>query len=664
MSRVAAGPLRPTPTAIGAARPVWFDLEGGFWGDWRRANSTTTLHHGVRWLTDLGYLENFRTAIAGRSEPYYGVHWMDSDLYKVVEAIGWDLAHTPDSELEAFLDEVSELVLALQAPDGYVNSHFQARARDRRWTDFAFGHEMYTGGHLVQAAVAVHRGTGDDRLLGAARRFADHLWDRFGPHGEPRIDGHPGIELALVELFRETGEQRHLELARLFVDRRGHSSLGPGHFGRLYVQDAVPIREATELTGHAVRAAYFAAGATDVAVETGDAELLDRTRLLWDDLVATKTYLTGGIGSRHFHEALGEAYELPPDRAYAESCAAIGLLMWSQRLALATGEARYADLAERVLHNGFAASTSLDRTHFWYQNPLLRRRPGPVPAEDRPVQERDELGTRAPWYDTACCPPNVMRTISSLGWSVATVTADDDTLRIDQLMPGQLRTTLAAGPVELEVRTRYPDQPTVTVRVLDAPADWTLELRLPSWSAAVRTGWWAAGERRAAEPDARGRLAASGLRAGQEVVLEPDLAVRLTAADRRVEAVAGQRAVERGPVVYALEGVDLPEGVDLLDVALAADPAPRVAVEDTLLGGTTAVVVRGTAAGAPRPVWPYGPASDPGTASSDSEDRPGPRPVELRLIPYARWANRGATTLRVWLPRSVPGDDGARPCRT
>ena len=293
---------------------------------------------------------------------FAGMWFADSDVYKTLEAAAWA------GGFEDFVAGTAALLEKAQDPDGYLNSYYQTGHRDEQWADLRFSHEMYCAGHLIQAAVAA------PALLPVARRFADLLVRRFGPDGEEAICGHPEIETALAELYRVTGHRPYLELATAFVDRRGHGLLGDdGRFGPRYYLDHQPVRDAEEVTGHVVRQVYLLAGAVDVAVETGDAELLAAAERLWESALAGKTYLTGGQGSRHRDEAFGDPYELPPDRAYAETCAAIGSFQWAWRLLLATGRSRYADEMERLLHNGIAASTAVSGTAFFYSNPLQLR---------------------------------------------------------------------------------------------------------------------------------------------------------------------------------------------------------------------------------------------------------------------------------------------------
>ena len=396
-------------------------LTGGFWANRQGANRSRSLGDGYKRLATEGHLENFREALAGdKREPRRGLPVFDSDVYKWLEAVGWELGRRPRDDgaaaLRALSDEVVSLVVAAQDEDGYVGSWF--RARESRFSDLVSGLELYCAGHLFQAAVGQLRGAGDERLLKVATRFADHIASVFGPGRRDGIPEHPGIEMALVELYRTTGISRYLDLAFFFLEQRGHRQLSGGPFSARYRQDDVPFRRARQVRGHAVMTAYLACGALDVYVETGDAELLEAAVAQWEDMVARRMYLTGGVGSRHKDEAFGDPFELPPDRAYCETCAAIGVVMWSWRLLLITGEARYADMIERVLFNAFAVGVSLDGASYFYVNPLQVRAGHQDPEDGR------GRAARSPWYEIACCPPNIMRTLSALDHYFATTTAE------------------------------------------------------------------------------------------------------------------------------------------------------------------------------------------------------------------------------------------------
>jgi len=613
---------------LGPLGPSGARLAGGFLAERQRVNREHTLPHGFDQLRRSGTLDNLRLAAgaeAGDGGRYRAAAdssgatfpFLDSDVYKWLEAAGWELGRAPDPALQAAADEAIGLVAAAQRPDGYLNSYVQVVTGGTPHTDLAWGHEFYCAGHLIQAAAAWHRALGDDRLLEVAVRVADRIEREFGPGGREGVDGHPGIEMALVELTRVTGDPRHLALAARMVDLRGKGLLGDGRFGAAYWQDHQPVREAATVAGHAVRQLYLDCGAVEVAVELGDQGLLDAVERRWRDLVATRTYLTGGMGSRHRDESFGDPYELPPDRAYAETCASIAGVMLGWRLLLATGEAGYADAVERVLYNGVLPGMSLSGTRFFYVNPLQRR-------TDR-AWEPPGHGGRAPWYPCACCPPNLMRTLGSVEQYLAT--SDATGVQLHPYASADLQARVPGGTVLLAVRTGYPWDGRVTVEVTQAPErPWILSLRVPGWSRSATLSGPAGAGPRSARPGAAELSRRWSV--GDTVTLELDLPVRVTEPDPRVDAVRGCVALERGPLVYCLESADLPPGAEL--EALRWDPgrepaaAPRPDLGEAVVGITVPLLGAGA---------------------------DGPAALSAGAIPYFAWANRGAGAMRVWIPR-------------
>lgn len=615
--------VAPTASAHVGLRPIdarGVVIEDGLLAERRRVNHEVTLLRGLEEMEKAGTLENLRIA-AGRSQgERRGMVFSDSDVYKWLEALAWELERQPSEQLQKLAQETAELVAAAQQDDGYINSYCQVVNPDWRWSDLEMGHELYCAGHLFQAAVASARATGDTVLLDVAVRFADLIDREFQGGPQTTTDGHPLVELGLVELSRQTGEERYLKLADTLVTRRGHGTFNNGTFDLDYYQDARPVREQPALVGHAVRALYLAAGATDVYTETGEQALLEAMLQQWTDATETKTYLSGGIGSRHYGEAIGDPYELPPDRAYCETCAAIASIMWNWRMLLVTAESRFADEMERALYNAFLAGHSLDGASFFYSNPLQSR----------------AGHARHHWNPVACCPPNIMRLLASLHHYLCTVTHGGLQLHlyaastIDAEIPG-------VGAVELAIRTGYPWSGTVAVEVVSSPdAPWTLSLRIPAWAKTATID----GQQVNAGEYARITRVWG---AGDEVQLDLDMSPRLTTANPRVDAIRGCLAVERGPIVYCFEEADLPEGVELADVALDHDAVPADDGTVAALGDVPAVSVAGVAyrGGPPQALY-----AEAGSIST----QPAPSPMRLRAIPYFTWANRGTGAMRVWAP--------------
>ncbi|GLY40287.1 hypothetical protein Amsp01_063100 [Amycolatopsis sp. NBRC 101858] len=616
------GPAHPTSAATAILRPLFLGAvtftPDSLLGGWQDRNATRTLPHCVDQLDAAGALDNLRR-VTGEVEAARRNMWFaDSDVYKTLEAAAWQLGRTPDdAELRAFLDTTAALVAKAQGEDGYLNSYFAVDKPELRWRELHWSHELYCAGHLIQAAVAAARAGVGAQLVTVARRFADLIVERFSTVDD--VDGHPEIETALAELYRVTGHRPYLELARRFLDLRGRGLIDGERFGPRYLQDHVPVRDADEVAGHVVRQLYLLAGVVDVAVETRDEQLLDAARRVWADAFGTKTYLTGAQGSRHRDEAFGDPHELPPDRAYGETCAAIASFQANWRLLLATGERKYADEMERALYNVIAGSTALDGTHFFYSNPLHLRTGHDGSHEDAPSQ-------RLPWYSCACCPPNFARLVASLSGYVATT--DQGGLQVHLYTAGTLRTTVDGADVHLVTRTEYPWDGRIELTVT-TDAALVLALRIPGWaSGALVDG----------EPaDVRDGYAEvrRDWSAGVTVTLDLPMPARIVRPHPRIDAVRGCVAVTRGPLVYCLEQADLPEGVTLEDVRI--DPAARFAE-----GRLPDVPVTLTARGSVEP-----PASD--ELYGAGARAPG-EPVELTAIPYFLWGNRTPGPMRVWIP--------------
>lgn len=619
---------RPVVPTRARWQPLGLDqvtITDGFWAELQQRNARTMIDHCERWIERMGWAGNFDAAAQGRlPADRRGREFADSEIYKLLEAMSWEVGRTGDPALEDRLLALTARVAAAQEPDGYLNTMFGRPGQAPRWSDLEWGHELYCAGHLIQAGVARARTVDDwstDPLVTVTLRAADLVCSVFGADGDQRVCGHPEIEVALVELFRVTGERRYLDQARLFVDRRGHGVLADIELGRAYFQDDEPVRESTVLRGHAVRALYLASGAADLAVEDGDDELLAAVTRQVRTTLARRTYLTGGVGAHHEGESFGQDWELPPDRSYSETCAGIASVMTNQRLLLQTGDPRHADAVERTLFNVLAASPSAEGSAFFYTNTLQQRVPGSVP-DPEVASPRASSSLRAPWFHVSCCPTNVTRTVASLASYLAT--ADDHGVQVHQYAPATIRT----GGLDLTVATGYPLDGRIEITANAAPQDWTLTLRIPAWATgAVLTG--ADGTALAVTP---GYQAVPGPRAGQRVVLELPVDPRWTVADPRVDAVRGQVAVEAGPLVYALESTDL--GADVGTARVDTGTPPRRDADGRVL-------VRARVDAAPDLDWPYA-----GEVSAE----PGAT-AEVPLVPYQAWGNRGPSTMRVWLPR-------------
>ncbi|GAB7192085.1 glycoside hydrolase family 127 protein [Kineococcus sp. NUM-3379] len=638
------GPLAPSEGADTALRPLdhrAFRLAGEGWlGAWQTRTVERTLPHVLRHVRRGEAWTNLARLTGASSAPFTGMLFTDSDVHKVLEAVAWAAPFLPaaDERLRQ-AEELVDLLVRAQEADGYLNSRVQGDPGVPRWSDPQWGHELYTAGHLFQAAVAAARCGVLPRLVDVARRNADLLVASLGAEDCPHVDGHPEVETALVELYRVTGGREYLDPARRQLDRRGSRWLGGSHFGSQYFQDDVPLRQATRATGHAVRQLYLAAGAVDVAVETGERELLDYAVRIWEDLQAGKTYVTGVHGSRHRDEAIGDPYELPPDRAYAETCAAIAAFQLAWRLLVATGEARYADAMETTLYNAVAVSTSADGTAFFYSNPLHLRTGHDGTHEDAPSQ-------RLPWFTCACCPPNLARLLTGIHDYCLTTSAAG--VQVHHPTAGTAELDLGGAPVRLGLRTRYPLDGAVDLTVATASAEpFELAVRIPAWC----TAWTLTvdGEPAGADaPDGYVRTTRSW-RGTHEVALRLDTPVRAIAPHPRVDAVRGCVALARGPVLFALEEADLPAGVVLEDVRLLALTGESAGGSAGGSGGGSAddpaVTIRAVTEVPARPGALYTSGEPAPTCSG---------PFDVDLVPYHRWGNRTPGAMRVWIP-TAPG---------
>lgn len=634
------GMIAPTDAGNVQLRPLGPQcvvLGVGLLGDRQQLNRHVILSHGWSALEREGTLNNFRIAAGMMVGERRGYVFSDSDVYKWLEAAAWEIGRGGTDELRERATAAIELVAAAQEGDGYVNTWCRINDPAWRWSDLETGHELYCAGHLLQAGLAWVRAVGDTRLLEIGSRFADLIYTTFISDKERRTSGHPEIEMALVELYRETGVAKYLELADALITRRGGQQFHRA-FPPEYYQDAEPVRESHTVQGHAVRAAYLGCGVADLYIETGDRALLSAIDALWHDMVGRKMYLTGGTGSRHVGEAFGDPYELPSGRAYCETCAAIGNIMWSWRMLLATGRCEFADLIERVLYNGFLAGVSLDGVGFFYVNPL---------------QAAQRHALRQDWYPVACCPPNIMRMLASLDQYIAT--GDESGIQLHQYTAATITQTTSTGAVRaLRIDTLYPWCGRIEVTALTA-GEFAVSLRIPSWCvAATVDGKPASG---GAYVTCRREWAA-----GESIVLQLDVAPRMTVANPRVDATRGCVAIERGPLVYCVEQTDVGDNVELADLRVDATTPPHDGDDPDGLPGMRGVSVSATLSQSAD--WEGVGGYRDVRLTSTVADAVGGESSELTFtaVPYFAWANRGPGAMRVWLPwqvgKSEPVVDG------
>ena len=619
------------------------DVEGGFWGPRTGANRTTTIPSIYRQLKQSGHIDAWKLDWKpGQPNPPH--RFWDSDVAKWLEAVAYSLASHPDRRLEALADGIINLVAQAQQQDGYLNLHYTVVKPEKRWQDLRTGHELYCAGHLTEAAVAYYRATGKRGLLDVMCRYVDYIDSVFGrgPGQKRGYPGHEEIELALVKLYHATGEPRYLKLAKYFVDERGRKpnyleqenpeAWKASRRGTDYCQAHLPVREQRTVEGHAVRATYLYAGVADVAAQTGDRALLNACKRLWDNCTSKRMYVTGGVGSTCGGERFTFDYDLPNETAYAETCAAIGLVLWAHRMAQVDLDGRYADVMERCLYNGVLSGVSLNGKGFFYVNPLAA---SPEASAKSPVYAHVKT-VRPEWFGCACCPPNVARLIASLGKYAYSQGKAQACIHL--YVQGRAELQVGGQTVCLTQRTDYPWREKVLVRVdPQRPATFTLALRIPAWCRGA--GLTVNGE--PVDVAARTRRGYARIRrrwaAGDEVALVLPMPVERIEAHPRVRADCGCVALMRGPMVYCLEEVD--NGPDLADVALPRRSRLTAKFDRKLLGGV--VVLSGKARR--RCVSDWGKAELYRPAGTRTKT------VTIRAVPYCVWANRKPGEMRVWI---------------
>lgn len=616
----------------------------GFWKNIQAINHSESLNHGFDMLEKAGNLHNFRLAAGLVQGEYRGRNFIDTDVYKLLEAVAWELFRQPDEKLQKKADEAIRLIQAAQCEDGYLNCYVQTVDPSSRWKDLDHGHELYSAGHLFQAGVAFYRAVGDRRLLDVCIRFADLISSVFGPGRQEGACGHPIIEMAMVELYRVTGEKRYLDMARVFIDRRGKKKMaGFASYGPEYHQDHVPVREATTAEGHAVRQLYLTAGVTDVFLETGESALMNSMLRLWKDIAESKLYITGGVGARFDGEAFGDPYELPPDQCYCETCAAIANVQWNWRMLLASGDGCYADMIERSLFNTILSSPAKDGRHFFYVNPLQVRAGKYTRLSQNPPDGETHLG-RPEWHSVACCPPNVMRTLASLEHYAVTQTSEG--IQIHQYAPMKLDIqSPTGGRIILSVNTRFPLNGQVGIRVKKVEGfRGKIFLRCPGWCPSTSIAL--NGQPVKVVVAEKGYFVLDHDWAeGDFIDMDMTMTPTLIQANPRVDAARGCVALQNGPVVFCLESVDQQYPDSIQDVVIDTSKPIQVRWREDLMGGIQTLEAEGLI----RKMEPW-----KGLLYSSLQNKMDLETQKVRLvaIPYYAWGNRGIDSMRVWIPRA------------
>lgn len=591
------------------------------------------LNDAIPGVAPSGCISNFEIAAGLKTGTFYGFVFQDSDLWKWIEGAAYSLSTHPDPALEKQVDDAVELAAKAQQPDGYLDTYYIINGIDKRFTNIKDNHEFYVAGHMFEAAAAYYEATGKRRLLDIACRFAACIADNFGPeenkkHGYP---GHEEIELGLVRLYNCTGEKKYLDLAKYFIDMRGTL---PHYFDEeliargeklpevrrdqwqtySYYQAHKPVREQTEAAGHAVRQCYLLAGMADVGALAEDPTLVEAADRVFDNIVNKQMYITAGVGSVHIGEAFSYDYDLPAERCYTETCASIALIMTAIRLNRIAPNSRYGDIVERALYNGILSGISLDGTKYFYQNPL---EVWPDRCERR--QDMDVAAERQGWFGCACCPPNVLRTLTGLGNYI--YTASEDAVYVDQYVSS----SADAGGLSFKMESGFPWNGGVKVAVLGGGG--RMAFRIPDWARNYTIEVNGA----VAVPEIARGYAAIDVSEGDEIALEFSMELRWMHASMNTPNYVGKVALMRGPLVYCIEQID--NGDKLW--SLSVKPGKAEVKDSDILGGIVVITCEGSRTGVSGELY-----SEETAASED---------VSLTFVPYYAWGNRGKGEMSVWV---------------
>lgn len=599
----ASSPLLAQPAG---REPVGFahiKISDSFWAPRLKAHATATLPICIE-QTEIktGRIRNFEKAAAGQGT-HEGIYYDDSDVYKVLEGMAYSLVNNPNPELEKKCGEWIDKIAAAQQPDGYLNTYYTLTGIDQRWTDME-KHEEYCAGHLIEAAVAYFHATGKQELLDVAIKLADHMDREFGPGKKHWVVGHQEPELALVKLYRVTGNTRYVDLAYWMLEERGRGH-GRGRiwtdpkFGAAYCQDDVPVRALSDITGHAVRAMYLYTGMADVNTFKPEANYLPALTRVWDDVVNRNMYITGGIGSSRSNEGFTVDYDLPNETAYCETCASIGMVFWNHRMFLLTGESQYMNVLERSLYNAALDGVSLSGDRFFYVNPLAS----------------EGNHHRKEWYGTACCPSNISRLLPSLGDYLYAV--EGNRVWVNLYVASEGRFTVQGEELLIEQQTNYPWSGDIQITLKKvAPKPMELQMRIPEWNKQFRV--MINGDKVKATRNRFGYVSIlREWKPGDRVELKLDMPIEVVSADPRVKANEGKRAIQRGPLVYCLEEADIP-GVDFSSVQFSARTVFEAIPNSGVLNNVTLIRAKNL-------------------------------PTPVTLIPYYAWDNRTAGKMKVWI---------------
>lgn len=605
------------------------EIADEFWSPRIETNRKVTIPYAFKKCEETGRIDNFAKAAGLMEGKFEGKYFNDSDVYKVIEGAAYSLKTHPDPQLEKYVDSVIDKIAAAQWEDGYLYTFYSVPQRqpEKRWTNIKVRHELYCAGHFFEAAVAYYQATGKRKILDVAVRFADHIDSVFGPDRRHDPPGHEEIEIGLVKLYRQTGNKKYLKLAEFFIDQRGYPR-GRELYGP-YSQDHKPVVEQDEAVGHAVRATYLYSGITDVAALTGNDDYVKAVDRIWENVVSKKLYITGGVGARHKGEAFGDNYELPNKTAYNETCAAIGKALWNHRLFLLHGDAKYIDVLERVIYNGFLSGISMTGDRFFYPNPLA-----------------SDGKERSPWFGCACCPVNVVRFIPSIpGYAYA---KRNDSIYVNLFIGSSAKLKLKNNTVLLKQKTKYPWDGNVEITVEpQRSTEFTVNIRIPGWAqdrpVPSDLYQYMKTSSESAELSVNGKTMPMDMdkgfarikrtwKSGDIIELNLPMPVRRVICNEKVKENVDKVALERGPIVYCAESAD--NGPNVHRLVLPTDLPLKTEFREHLLGGVYVIRTRIR------------------TWHLEDEDV-FPNKQEFVAIPYYAWAHRGAGKMAVWLRRRI-----------
>lgn len=637
---VAGGTAAIAQTKFTRLEPVGFadvNITDAFWKPKIDKVATKTLAACI-YQTEVATprIRNFEKVARHKGEQHEGIFYDDSDVFKAIEAMAYSLKTHPSDQMQAKCDEWIDKIAAAQLPDGYLNTYFTLRGLDQRWTDMSM-HEDYNAGHMIEAAVAYYEATGKRKFLDVVIKWADYFDSVFGPGKRHWVTGHEELELALVKLFRVTKNEQYLKLSNWLLEERGHR-LAKGYTwtdwkDTAYAQDAVPVREQKEITGHAVRAMYLYTGTADVAAYTGDEGYLKAMRRVWEDVVYRNMYITGGIGSAGSNEGFTTDYDLPNEQAYCETCASVGMVLWNQRMNALTGNAEYIDVLERSLYNGALDGLSLSGDRFFYGNPLAS----------------SGNNARREWFGTACCPANIARLVASLGNYIYAKT--DNGIWVNLFVGSNTSIALKEGIVAVKQQTNYPWDGKVSMQLDPVKKmKFSLHLRIPGW---YREHEWAGGLYKTAGPEqsepvflVNGQPVAyiadslgyavinRSWKKGDVLSFEYAMPVERVSSRDELKQDKDRVALQRGPLVYCVEGADnngkawnllFPATADIVTTSYQVVDEPVIALRASV------------------PVL----STSPDGLSVSTEQQ------QITAIPYYTWCNRGSNPMQVWMPVKI-----------